>query len=144
MTVSQKFGTGSGDGLLETQANTIWGGALQLVKFDTVASVGNGAVVGTVQERFFVNRPFRIKGVFGAASGKAGATDPTFTVYAGATPAAVHTAVTLDAADAIKAGVVTAPGTLYPAGIVSLRAVTAADGTITNLKGYVELELLPA
>lgn len=146
MSVSQKIGAGNGDGFLDASGAAVWAGALLLMPFRLVASVGAGVVVGTLQEHLYLNRPFRIKGVYGLASAIAGATDPKFDVYVGATPAtALSAQVTLDVADTVYAGTVASASTVHPAGIVSLRAVTGADtGAITNLEVYLEIELIPA
>ncbi len=148
MSVFQTLETFSGDFFLDSHGspNGNFLGHLLLVPFNVVAAIADGVVVGTVQDRKYINRPFRVKGVYGLASAIAGATDPSYDVYTGATPATVLSApVVLDTANAAYAGVVASPTVVHAAGIVSLRAITGATtGAITNLEVYLEIELIPA
>lgn len=144
MSVETRVEAALGDIHLDTKGRGLAVGALLIRDFDLVASVGNSEVNTTKQARLVVNRPFRIRGFHSAATAKAGTTNPTVDLFAAA--ATVLSAVsTLAAANTVYTGAIADQLVMYAAGTeLSVRTVTAADGTITNLKASVEIELLPA
>ncbi len=132
-----------GDLHLDSHGNGLVVGALLIIPFDNIASVGNSAVNTTKQARIVVNRRHRLRGFYGSATAKAGTTNPTFDLFAGAATA-LGAALTIAAADTVYTGAIATPAEPVAAGKeYSVRTITAADGTITNLQAHIEIELLP-
>lgn len=144
MSVERLVHVYNGDHFIDTHGTGVAVGALLEIPFDLVASVGNSAVITDAVGWIPVGRAHRLRGVKFFCTAKAGTAAPTVNVYDSAgTPATILTgAVTLSAAATVYSGVIAAPTTVQAAGsYYTLRVATDSNGTVTNLKAILEIEL---
>ena len=120
------------------------GGPIVVIPFDVVPSVANGVAATVVQATAFINSAHRVRRVYAAADA-VGAATGKFNVYNGAgTPASILAAAkTIAAASTVAAADPASTGAADGPALYTLRAdTTATDSSFTNLKAYLEVELL--